>query len=515
VGASRWDLVVIGAGMGGLATALAAAGAGLRVALVESAAEVGGKVRVARTGSREIDCGPTVLTMRGVFEELFACAGLRLEDHVRLQPLDVLARHAWPDGSHMDLFADVERSAAAISAFADAREADGFRRFVRYGAGLLDALEEPFLRHDNRGLMALMARVGPRGLARLAKVDFGRSMWEALADFFADPRLRQLFGRYATYYGSSPFAAPGTLNLIAQVEQRGVWSVDGGMTALTRAVADAFVGCGGDLIVGRAATRLERTGARIDAVMLDDGTRLGCRHVVFNGDPTRLAEGHLGDDVRKAVRPIDAPRSLSAMTWSFVGRASGLPLAYHTVAFSRDYTAEFTDLFARRRVPSEPTVYVCASDRAGATPEGPEPLMCLINAPAGAFDGEESTCRAAMDQSLRACGIELQPESPAMHHAPQDFAQRFPGTQGSIYGSATHGAMAPFRRYRSSTAIANLHLVGGAVHPGAGLPMVTLGGLSAAKRIAKDLASTPRSARVATSGGTSTASTAPVTTRSR
>jgi 1-hydroxycarotenoid 3,4-desaturase len=508
------DVVVIGAGMGGLASALACVGAGLRVTLIDEATEVGGKVRVARTGDRAIDCGPTVLTMRGVFEELFAGAGLRLDEHVHLRALDVLARHLWPDGSQLDLFADVERSAAAIESFAGAKDADGFRRFVQYGATLLDALEEPFLRHDNRGLFALMTRVGPRGLARLAKVDFGRSMWRALEDFFTDPRLRQLFARYATYYGSSPYAAPATLNLIAQVEQRGVWSVEGGMAALVRAVADAFVARGGELRLGHCAVRLERAGPRIAAVVLDDGTRIACRHVVFNGDPTRVADGGLGHDIRDAVRTIAAPRSLSAMTWSFVGRPTGVPLAYHTVCFSRDYAAEFADLFEHHRVPIEPTTYVCASDRAAGPASGAERLMCLINAPAGAFDDEEATCRTRMEQSLRACGIATNPESPMIHHGPADLARRFSGTQGAIYGSATHGAMAPFRRYRSSTRIANLHLVGGAVHPGAGLPMVTLGGLAAAKRIAADLASTLQSSRAGTSGGTSTVSMTRATTRS-
>ncbi len=504
---SRWDVVVVGAGMGGLATALACSGAGLRVALVDGAAHVGGKIATAHSGERAIPYGPTVLTMREVFVELFARADFALDEHVRLRPLEILARHAWPDGSSLDLHADVERSAAAIAAFAGKRDAEGFHRYVRHGRALLDALEEPFLRHDNRGLVALIARVGPRGFGKLKGVDFARTMWRSLADFFGDPRLRQLFARYATYYGSSPFAAPATLNLIAQVEQRGVWSVDGGMIALARAVADAFVARGGDLLLGNDATRLERAGRSIGAVVLADGRRLECAHVVFNGDPTRLVDGHLGADVRDAVRRVDAPPSLSAMTWSFVGRSSGLPLAYHTVAFGRDYPTEFDDLFVHGRVPRDPTVYVCAADRDVGTPDGPESLMCLVNAPAGVFDAEESSCRARMEQSLRACGIELTPTSEPIHHGPRYFARRFPGTQGAIYGAATHGVMAPFRRYRSSTRITNLHLVGGAVHPGAGVPMVTLGGLSVATRIVADLASTRRSLPAATSGGTSTAST--------
>lgn len=501
--------------MGGLAAALALVGRGARVLVVDGASEPGGKLRTLHHRGQAIDSGPTVLTMRPVFEELFATAGQRLEEHVSLQPLDIIARHLWPDGTQLDLFADETRSADAIAQLAGAAAADGYRRFCRYGAGLLERLEEPFLRHDNEGLFGLMRRVGPRGLSRLAQVDFARSMWRALADFFDDPRLRQLFGRYATYYGSSPYEAPATMNLIAQVEARGVWAVQGGMIALAQAIASAIVAGGGEVRLGCGAQRIERVDARRSAVVLDDGTRVVASHVVFNGDPSRLTAGHLGDDVRNAVRPIEGDRSLSAVTWSAVGRSSGAELAYHTVCFSDDYQAEFEALFGRRAVPERPTVYVCAQDRIRGPVGGDERLFCLINAPAGVHHDEEAPWRERMQRSLQACGVKIDLPNDAVVTTPHAFANRFAGTEGALYGSATHGALAPFRRYRSATKLPNLWLVGGAVHPGAGLPMVTQGGLLVAKRIGTALASMPRSTKAATSGGTSTPSTTPVTMRSR
>jgi 1-hydroxycarotenoid 3,4-desaturase len=518
---SRCDVVVIGAGMGGLAAALATAGRGARVVVVDTADAPGGKLRAIEHRGRAIDSGPTVLTMRPVFEELFEAAGERLEDHVELRPLDVIARHLWPDGSQLDLFADEGRSADAVAAFAGASAADGFRRFCRYGEGLLDRLEDAFLRHDNEGLFGLMRRVGPRGLGRLAQVDFSRTMWRALGDFFPDPRLRQLFGRYATYYGSSPFEAPATMNLIAQVEARGVWAVAGGMIALGRAIADAIVAKGGELRLGCGASRIDRDIDGRLAVTLDDGARLSAAHVVFNGDPTRLVGGQLGPDVRNVVRPIGAPASLSAITWSTTGRATGVELAYHTVCFSKDYEAEFEALFERGAVPERPTVYVCAQDRLAAAVDGDERLFCLINAPASqegrgaTASSEEASWQERMLQSMRDCGVTLTLPSDAVRTTPQDFARRFPGTGGALYGSATHGALSPFRRYRVATKLPNLWMVGGAVHPGAGLPMVTLGGLLVAQRIGAALGSTLRSRGTGTSGGTSTPSTKPASARSR
>ncbi len=491
--ARSFDAVVVGAGLGGLAAALALAGDGRRVALVEAHPEVGGKIAVARLAGREIDCGPSVLSMRPVFEELFSTAGLRLDEHVELQPLELLARHTWPGGARLDLFADEQRSTEAIAAFAGRGAVDGFRRFLRYAAQLLERLEAPFLRHDNDGLARLMTRVGPRGLVGLARVDFGRTMWRALGDFFRDPRLRQLFARYATYYGCSPFAAPATLNLIAAVEQRGVWTVRGGMIALARAIAAAFTDAGGVVLTGHRVAALESDGHRVSAVRLADGTRLGARHVVFNGDPSRIADGHLGAAIRGAVQPQHEPASSSAMTWSMLARPEGLELARHTVCFGDD-AEEFDALFDRRELPRRPTVHLCAPDRGTARPSDVEPVFCLVNAPAGlpSDDTLQSVARAAMEATLGACGLRLTALGPTIAATPTDFAERFPGTQGALWGPATHGSTAAFRRQSCRTAVPNLWLVGGATHPGAGLPMVTLGGLWAARQIGAALGS-PRS----------------------
>lgn len=504
------DVLVIGAGIGGLSAALRLAGEGLEVIVCERHASVGGKLRSVTIGEREIDVGPTVLTMRPVLEELFHAADLPLERYVRLFPLDRLARHFWPDGSQLDLFVDEDRSATAIGELAGAREADGYRRFCAHGRALVELLEEPFLTHENDGVIGLARRVGLGRLGALARIDFHRSMWAALGKFFRDPRLRQLFGRYATYYGSSPFRAPATLNLIAQVEQRGVWRVDGGMIELARGLQRAIEDKGGTFRLGCGARRLFPRQAGIEMVELDDGTRIRPRAVIFNGEPAALVEGALGGEARIATPASSEPRSLSANTWAIVGEASGSEIAYHTVAFSADYRREFDEL-AAGRAPTMPTVYVCAQDRGATAVTGPERLFCLTNAPPLTGPGtasEESTCRAAMLDQLARCGITLRFASTHVRATTNaDFATAFPFSEGAIYGPATHSMWAPFRRPPARTAIPGLHLVGGSTHPGAGVPMVMLGGISAARRVIADLCSTRASARAATSGGTSMAST--------
>ncbi len=224
-------VVVIGAGIGGLAAAIELSACGLPVLVLERAEAVGGKMRQVVADGVGIDAGPTVLTLRGVFEALFARAGTTLEAALTLRPAERLARHAWRDGSRLDLFADIGRSADAVGVFAGRAAAQGYREFCARSARIFATLEPSFIAASRPSLPGLVARAGPRALAGISPFS---TLWQALGAHFEDPRLRQLFGRYATYCGSSPFSAPATLMLVAHVEQSGVWMVEGGMQRAER-----------------------------------------------------------------------------------------------------------------------------------------------------------------------------------------------------------------------------------------------------------------------------------------
>ena len=224
-------VVVVGAGMAGLVSALQLAQQGLSVTVVDKADQVGGKMRQLMPNGVAVDSGPTVFTMRWVFDQIMASAGTRLESELTIQRLDVLARHFWEDGSQLDLYADPQKSVDAVARFAGSEQAKRFVAFCKTTRAVYDALEGPFIRSPSPTMAQMMTSLGPRGLATLASVGPMRSLWESLGKHFTDPRMRQLFARYATYCGSSPWQAPATLMLIAQVEMDGVWSVKGGMHA--------------------------------------------------------------------------------------------------------------------------------------------------------------------------------------------------------------------------------------------------------------------------------------------
>ncbi len=211
--------------------------------------------------------------MRWVFEEIFSECGADLGARIALTP--PRSSPATPGaGERLDLFADPERSAAAIADFAGPREAEGFRRFRARAGEIYRTLEEPFIRGQRPGPADLAVRAGPRGLGGLMRIQPFTTLWSALGEYFHDPRLRQLFGRYATYCGSSPFSAPATLMLVAHVEMEGVWTVSGGLSRLASAVAALAAERGAILRYGIAATGITVEGGRVTGVTLATGERL-------------------------------------------------------------------------------------------------------------------------------------------------------------------------------------------------------------------------------------------------
>lgn len=490
-------MAVVGAGIGGLVCAAMLAARGVEVVLVERAPAPGGKLREVAVGGLPVDGGPTVFTMRWVFDEIFAAAGDCFAQRVALRPLDVLARHAWNGSGHLDLYADPARSADAIGAFAGAAEARRFLRFCAHARKTYAALERPFLRAPRGGVLALVRRTGFAALPGLWSISPFTTLWRSLGRHFRDPRLRQLFARYATYCGSSPFAAPATLMLVAHVEQDGVWSVAGGMQRLAEAVAALATRHGAVLRFGVAAEQVATDGTRATAVVLASGERIEADAVVVNADVAALARGCLGAAVAGAVPDVaDAQRSLSAITWAMSAHAEGFPLSRHNVFFSDDYAAEFADIFEASALPRAPTVYVCAQDRAGdhGAGDAPERLLCLVNAPAVGDRHRFATpeilrCQTNTFANLARCGLALRPLATEVT-TPSDFARLFPGTGGALYGPASHGWRASFRRAGSRTRIPRLYVAGGSTHPGPGVPMAALSGRLAAASVLQDLAST-------------------------
>ena len=518
------SVVIVGAGMGGLAAAVDLAGQGVRVTVCEKAARVGGKIHQRTVDGLAIDSGPTVITMRWVFDDLMQAAGLALDDFVHLRPLPVIARHFWPDKTCLDLHASVQDSIEAVGRFSSAAEARRFASFCQESQRLYHVLEKAYIRSERPSLRSMTQDLGAQGLFMLGGLGPFASLWRSLGRYFTDPRLRQLFARYATYCGGSPWHAPATLMLIAYVEQRGVWTASGGMQALGDGIARAAEKLGVAIRLGAGVSEILTQSGAARGVRLQNGEELLADAVVFNGEAAALHTGLLGQPARAAVPDKDGihPRSLSALTFAIAGRLQGPAISFHNLFFQDGYESEFTDIFDQNQLPQRPTLYLCAQDRAslgsGVTDNHAsrahcttERLFCLINAPARG-DGPPFTeqeilsCQTKAFALMTQAGLQLQYAPHQIQTTtPHQFEQMFPASGGALYGMAPHGWMSSFRRPAARTPVEGLFLAGGSAHPGAGVPMAALSGRLAAATLMAHLDSTNRSRRVVISGGMSMA----------
>ena len=489
-------VLVIGAGMGGLSAAITLQSRGFSVTVLERHIDAGGKIAKTSIAGRDIDCGPTVLTMRSVLDRLFENCGRALDEHIELVPSPLLARHSWSEGETLDLFSDIEQTCEAIEQFAGKADVDNYRRFAKRSAEIYTTLDNSFMRVQRPSMLQLGLNVGVHGFGSLMRIQPLSTLWDSLGKTFNDPRLRQLFARYSTYCGSSPFKAPATLMLIAHAERSGVWLPRNGMQSVASALSELAVALGVEIRLGCGARSIDARHGVVRGVVDDNGAYHATDYVVFNGDTRALSRGLLGDAVQHCTKEHRSP-SLSAITRCQVATVSGLDLAHHTVLFGNDYAQEFSCLSEHQTVCHDPTVYVCAQDRGfshrpdtGKTSEqsAPERLFCLMNAPAVELTTQNvQEFEETLSRVLEKHNVQLTNElGSSSQQTPNDFAQRFPGSDGALYGRTTHGWRSSFTRPGAKTAIKGLYLAGACVHPGAGLPMASLSGQLAADQLCAD-----------------------------
>ena len=511
---TKGQVIVVGAGIAGLAVAVRLAHEGYAVTVLEQHKDPGGKMRVMPSETGLIDAGPTVLTMRPVFEELFKSVGESIDKHLNLIRQKILARHWWPDGSTLDLFDDYETSQQAIYDFAGLKGFKEFQSFCQKTKRLFETFDIPMMQtgEPSQWDMAKLLMQQPSLARDIAPL---HSMAGKLAQYFTDPRLAQLFGRYATYVGGSPYRSPALLCLIWQAEARGVWCVKGGMHELAKTLVSLAKERHTEFVFNTKVKRILVNDGQANGVLLENGEQRMADIVVFNGEPRALATGALGPEFQGiAKESLKDERSLSARVWSFDASPNGLDLLHHNVFFAGNPKSEFDDIMAGR-MPRDPTIYVCAQDR-GLNADYParERFEIILNAPALSeaqpVKEEFEKCRTLTMRTLESFGLTFTPQpSEKALTTPQDFAAMFPASDGSLYGQSPHGLTAAFRRPTNRTMIPGLYLAGGGTHPGAGVPMATLSARHAVEAILKDRISTSPSPQTATLGGMSMASAAP------
>jgi phytoene desaturase len=486
--------IVIGAGIGGLATAARLAAKGISVTVLEQADTFGGKLGLIERDGVRFDTGPHLLTLPQFLEDTFTATGATLTDHLTLRRLDPVARYRFADGTWWD---HPGTDAALFTAAETLRPGNGaeLQRFMARGAAMWEATREPFLETALEGPKTLLRL--SRRLQDLVTIAPGRSMRSLTRSIISDPRLVDFVDRYATYTGSDPRQAPAVLASILHAEHHfGAWYVEGGLRQIGSALMNRCEALGVTVEFGADVRRVTLSGGRASGVQLANGERRSADAIVANVDATHLYQDLLAGErqantVRRSIERTQ--RSLSGFVMCLAvdsDRYRGPALAHHTVLFPSDYDAEFDTLFASPpRVVENPTIYISAPADPTLSPPGVQPWFVLVNAPRHAASVSASS-HAGVDwrapdlaDSYANRILDLMAERgidarDALRwreiRTPADLELRTRSVGGSIYGTSSNGARAAFLRPANRSPIPGLFLVGGSSHPGGGIPLVLL-----------------------------------------
>ena len=302
--AARCDVIVIGAGVGGLACAARLAASGRRVIVIEQATEVGGKLGMLATDGYRFDTGPSLLTLPWTLADTLAATGVDLADVLSLTALDPIARYRFADGTWLDADADERTFTAAIEDTFGVGTGVQWAALMARAERVWDASAGPVLQSALRPRDLLPLAADPRDLAAVAPHRTLRSLGR---EYLSDPRMRMLLDRYATYSGSDPRRAPAALVTVPYAERRwGGWYVEGGLRRIAEVLLDRVRALGGEVWTGVAVTSIEVDQGRATGVRLADGRRVGADVVVANADASAVASRLLPRDPRAGCAVVCA-----------------------------------------------------------------------------------------------------------------------------------------------------------------------------------------------------------------
>jgi phytoene desaturase len=488
--------VVIGAGVGGLSAAIRLAARGWQVTVLERLERAGGKLNLLEDGRFRFDTGPSLVTLPWVFEDLLGAAGERMADHLELVRLEPVCRYFYPDGSGFDASADMPAMMANLERFSPGAGED-FNAFFGHAARAWRGSRKPFLESAiSSPLDFVRGGVPWADLTALLPLP---TLHGLSARFFRDERLQQFVGRYATYTGSSPYRAPGTLSTVLYSEYAfGAWYVKGGLYRIAETLEGIARKLGAQFEFGVSVSKitLEEAGPegktpKVSGVQLEDGRILETSVVICNADAATLYEDFLPASLDARSKRLEPSISGFVMLLGVVGASAGLE--HHNIFFSNDYKREFKHIFDDLRPASDPTIYVCISSKSDASqaPAGHENWFVLVNAPpTGGTDWtrEAKPYAQRILELLAARGYDIRDRIRVQHlMTPTDLETRYKTFRGGIYGTSSNSVSAAFLRPQNrSKTVRGLYLASGSAHPGGGLPLVMLSGKLAAEAAFED-----------------------------
>ena len=372
-------VIIIGAGLGGLSAAIYLARSGFNVEVYEKNSVVGGKAGLIEKDGFRFDTGPSLLTLPKVFEELFEFAGEKIEDYLKIRKLESTCRYFYEDGTIVNAYSDIEKFAEEIENKTN-DSAETLNSFLNYSKRIYDNASQEFLYNSFEFNLSKI-----KSIPKVMKIDSMRSMHSAISSFFKDEKNIQLFDRYATYNGSSPYIAPATLNIIAWVEHGiGGYYVENGIYEIPKALQELAIKLGVKFYFDSAVDEIICENNSIFGIKVS-GEVVQAKIVLSNADVNFTYSKLLKDTnsaESKQYQTFEKSSSALVYNWGINGLNNNLDV--HNILFSSNYKMEFHQLFDDKSLPDEPTIYINISSKYSPkdAPKDCENWFVLINAPA-------------------------------------------------------------------------------------------------------------------------------------
>jgi diapolycopene oxygenase len=485
--------IVVGSGIAGIATSIRLAALGLQVRVFEAGDQPGGKLSEFWLGPYRFDFGPSLFTMPELVTELYSHAGARPEDYFSFKRLPEASHYRYEDGTSIRSYSDPERFAAEVEEKLGV-PAQRIHEYLDHSQMINRYTRSIFL---NRSLHKVSSYLHPDlvpSLLHLPKMDVFSTMNEVNERRLKHPKLVQLFNRFATYNGSSPYKAPGILNVIPSLEHiGGAYFPEGGMYQITKGLYRLARDLGVEFHFNEAVERIEHSATRVTGAVTGKGAYAA--DVVVSNMDIVPSYRRLLPALPPPERILRQERSSSALVFYWGISRSFPQLGLHNIFFSRDYPEEFDQLFNKLNIGDDPTIYLNISSKEAPAdaPSGHENWFLLVNAPCN--EGQDwnqmvqRTRQNVLAKLHRMLGTDVAPLIEAEEVLePRRLEAKTFSYKGSLYGTSSNNRYAAFFRHPNFHAgIRGLFFAGGSVHPGGGIPLCLLSAKITAGLVKKSL----------------------------
>jgi phytoene desaturase len=480
-------IAVIGAGLGGLAVAIRLAQAGHTVTIYEANAYAGGKATVYNVNGFRFDAGPSLFTMPQYVEELFALCGEDITQHFAYTRLNHICKYFFEDGTEITAHANTQKFAAQIEQ-KTGDSAQNVLRFLKKSEKIYAVTNGLFIEKSLHRWRTYFSKAALKGYAHLHQIDALTTMTKVIDRYFKDSRTRRIFKRYATYNGSNPYQAPGTLNIIPHLEYGiGAYFPQNGIHGITEALLYLCEKSGVEIKLNTKVEQVVHENGKVKGLVVSPQSTVNYNAIISNAD-VYFTYKHLLPDIKFPEKILNQQRSSSALIFYWGINKTFPKLDLHNILFSEDYEAEFDCLFSKKTLYADPTVYINITSKykPDDAPAGCENWFVMINAPhinGQNWDHLVAQARQNIIAKInRTLHTDIEPHIVAQKTLdPRGIESITQSYLGSLYGTASNNRMAAFYRHPNfSKQLKGLYFVGGSVHPGGGIPLV----LSSAKIVA-------------------------------